>query len=235
MVYRCCLFIGEVAPYSDSKEKASLPYVPFLRTCKAVHVEAEPIIYENTFLLSSTRATKNILHHAFPTPVRKLLLKAVKVSLHKEELAPNNETLVPMTYIVNGPCVHSLEKARLSKIAWQRKITPILEHLTLNRLILDLGDSVCRRSCKCSMAAMAMMCFEKGFALQVPKTIEVQGQDAGRVDVAAVLQECSRVWTMKRRRQASGYSGLALAIESEAEKWLRETASKERRRWVVVE
>ena len=87
--------------------------------------------------------------------------------------------------------IHRCARTKLRDVAWQRKVDPILDNLTLDRLVLNLSDSFCDGTgCECRMAAMAIMCFEKGFALQPPKAVVVKGWNAGRPDIDAVVRDC---------------------------------------------
>lgn len=53
--------------------------------------------------------------------------------------------------------VHRFGKIKLRDATWQRKVDPILDHLTLDRLVLDLSDSFYQEDCNCKIAAMAML------------------------------------------------------------------------------
>ena len=72
--------------------------------------------------------------------------------------------------------LHCFAKIKLQDVTWQRKVDPFLDNLTLDRLVLDLSDSFCEDDdCKFRMAAMAILCFKKGFASRAPKIVEVEG------------------------------------------------------------
>ena len=60
MIYRHCLFVGKVAPYSNSKAKPLSLYVPLLRVCKALFFEAQPVIYHNTLIVQDDTAIHEI-------------------------------------------------------------------------------------------------------------------------------------------------------------------------------
>ena len=221
MVYHCCLFVGEVAPYTESDTKSSLPYVPLLRTCKAVKLEAEPVVYKNTFILSDPDAIEDILDRTFSSPPRKILLKSVKISLGSHDSIPEDR-FWPIGSFVSE---HSRRTYRLE--IWKRRVVPILENLTLDRLVLDLSDSFYQGRCKCRMAATALTCFKGGFASRAPNCVEIKGWDSVRVDVETVVRDCLQIWTMKRVRRVAGSSNEAPDVNSEAEKWLLETARSE--------
>ena len=243
MVYDCCLFVGKVAPYAENKyagkvapypedkTTSSLPCVTLLRTCKVVKFEAEPVIYENTFILSTFGAIQKLFHQTLPTPTRKLLLKSAEVSLSFGDYTDNDRIeLMPFrTPPVWHRQVHRLLSAQLTDRTWPRKVDLVLDHLTLDHFILDLSRSFCfSRDCACSMAARATTRFKKGFALQAPNTIDVKGWDAGRADVDVVVRDCLGIWTMRRASHEAGYADVALGSISEAEEWLLEAARKER-------
>lgn len=239
MIYKYCLFVGKVAPYSGSKAKALLPYVPLLCLCQAVHLEAEPIAYENTFIFSSGKAIQKLFDRTHQTPERKLLLKSVEISLQVQDRSKG--ALEALAYYFSQPSrrantqgaetsslsIHYWMKATQRNKIWPRQVLPILDYLTLDRLVVDLDQSFCLGNCNCKIAAMAVTCFKKGFALRTPKVLKTKGWDAGREDVEAVVQECLRIWTSRRARGMVEFSHSAVPIESEAEEWLLKEAARE--------
>lgn len=118
-------------------------------------------------------------------------------------------------------------KATQRDIIWARQVVPMLDYLKLNRLVVDLGQSFCLCKSNCKIAAMAITCFKKGFALGTPKEVKTKGWDADREDVEAVVQECLRTWTLTRARPMVGFSHSAIPIRSEAEEWLLREATRE--------
>lgn len=239
MIYKYCLFVGKVAPYSESKANALLPYVPLLCLCQAVHFEAEPIAYENTFIFSSGKAIQKLFDRSHPTPERKLLLKSVEVSLQTQGRSKDIPEAIKYflrhkyrrvnarraeNFSMN---VHYWAKATQRDIIWPRQVLPMLDCLKLERLVVDLGRSFCVAKCNCKIAAMAVTCFKKGFALGTPKVVKIKGWDAGREDVEAVVQECLRIWTSRRARCMVESSHSAIPIKSEAEEWLLKEAARE--------
>ena len=77
------------------------------------------------------------------------------------------------------------------------------------------------------MAAMAILCFKKGFALQAPKAVKIKGWNCVRFDVSTVVRDCLGIWTARRAASVAGCAGSALDTISEAEKWLLEAAREE--------
>ena len=240
MFSRYCLFVEKVASYSRSKAKTSLPYVPLLRACKAVYYEAESVVYENTFILSRGRAIQKLFDRTLPTPARKLLLKSVEVSLQIEDPMPEYKLVLydwdqmrlsqrVNTQGADNSCVrnHYIAKALQRDIIWRPKVIPILDNLMLDRLVLDLSQSFWLIGCNCMIAAMAITCFKKGFALWTPKFVEIKGWDAGREDIEAVVQDCLGIWTSRRARLMEGFSHSPICIKSEAEEWLLKEATRE--------
>ena len=240
MVYHCCLFVGEVALNVESETKSSLPYVPLLRICKAVKLEAEPVVYKNTFILPGPGAIEDLFDRTFASPARKLLLKSVKISLGNHEYISKDRywpirncvtkriliSIPPTTFSERTWRAHRLDMKECEMI-WKRKVVPILENLTLDRLVLDLGDSFCQGGCKCRMAATALTCFKEGFASRAPNVVEIKGWDAVRDDIETVVRDCLQIWTMKRARRVAGSLNQAQDVNSEAEKWLLEAARSE--------
>lgn len=223
-VYGCLLFVGKVTPYTKGQIKQSLPYVPLLRTCKAVKFEAEPVVYKNTFIFPKFGAIEKLFHDTLSTPARKLLLKSLEVSL-----GGNNFAVAGPLLSQSGQQLQCRMIFQLRLVAWQHSVAPILEDLTLDQLVLDLSDSSYRDGCKCRMAAAAIMCFEQGFALQTPKAVQVRGWDGGRADVETMVRDCLEAWTMRRGGHVAGYTDLAFSKYFEAEEWLLEAARKEER------
>ena len=56
LIYNKCLFVGEVVPYVKSTTSPSRPQLSLLRTCKALKLEAEPLLYKNTLILKNEGA-----------------------------------------------------------------------------------------------------------------------------------------------------------------------------------
>lgn len=235
MIYQYCLFVGKVAPYSKIKAKALLPYVPLLCVCQTVHLEAEPIAYHNTFIISSGEAIQKLFDRTHPTPERRLLFKSVEVSLRvQHRIVPEMivryvKELYPR-FITQRAENRSLSLHHSMKVeqwdTWLRQVLPMLGYLKLDRLVVDLGQSFCPGRFNCKIAAMAVTCFKEGFALGTPE-VETKGWDAGREDVEAVVQECLRIWTARRARRMGDSSHSAIPIKSEAEEWLLKEAARE--------
>ena len=230
-IYRCLLFVGKVAPYSNSEAKALLPYVPVLRVCKAILSEAEPVVYENTFILLYDTAVQKLFDRTLATPARKLKLKSVEMSL--EYKCPSlycrqNISMRELSerFIRTGTPDSEMRCPLRSKEreTWPAKIDLVLEKLTLDRIVLDMSQSTCSGSCECKMAAISIMYFNKGFALQAPKSVEIKGWDAGGEEAEAMVHDCLRVWTSKR---TMGDPGSARNTKSEAEEWLVEKEKRE--------
>lgn len=250
MIYDDCLFVGEVAPYSESEIKRPLPYVTLLRACKKIKLEAEPIVYKNKFILANEGAVEKLFEQTFPTRERKLLLKSVELSLQsmdftREDIsAACKDGFDRWFTMVNAGRSHLLGTGRAFHhcvtpqqivIAWQRKVDPILDHLALNQLVLDLSDSFCycHDTHKARMAAMAIRCFEKGFRLRAPNLVKVKGwDDAGRADAEVVVRVLLKTWTMRRADHLVGSSQPALENVPEAEAWFSKVACEEE--WQVA-
>ena len=248
-VYVECLFVGEVVLYVKGTTNPSRPQVSLLRTCKALKLEAEPELYKNTIVLRKEKDIQQFFQNTLEKPARKLLPKSVEVSLERRDFTPeincmaynHGMTKASRTLRFSRPTnqynreVHRFAKIKLRDVAWQRQVDPILNNLKLDKLVLDLGDSFCDNDdCNCRMAAMATLCFKKGFALQAPKVVEVKGWALDGLDISAVVGECLRMWTMRRAGHVAGDTDLALNTISGAEKWLVEVAreEEERSRWL---
>ena len=165
------------------------------------------------------------------------MLRSVEISLENKYPIPEDSLFFAMrdlsqrinTYGTNGTRdfelkMHCLLKKMQRDIAWPRKVNPILENLTLDRIVLDLSYSSRSGGCNCNMAAIAITYFDRGFALRSPKSVEIKGWDAGREDVEVMVHDCLELWTSKRMM---GYPDSARNTKSEAEKWLLEKAARE--------
>ena len=245
LVYNECLFVGDVVPYVKSTTNPSRPQVSLLCTCKALKLEAEPVLYSNTLILRNEGDIQTLFQETLQTPAQKLLPKFVEVSLQRQDFTPqhccmaynHSVTKVRGVLASSGSIdqynrqLHRFAKIKLRDVAWQRKVDPILNNLKLDKLVLDLRDSFCDNDdCNCRMAAMAILCFKKGFALQVPKVVEVKGWELGGLDISAVVGECLGTWTMRRAGHVAGNTDLAVGTVSGAEKWLMEVAREEEER-----
>lgn len=237
MIYRSCLFVGKIAPYSDSEAKPLLPYVAVLRVCKAIFSEAEPVVYENTFILTHHTAIQKLFDKTLATPARKLMLKSVEISLENKYPIPKDTLLSSMMSmmelfqrIITRDTGNFIFKMRCfsryleTDITWPLKIEPILENLRLDRIVLDMSCSSCSDSCTCDIAAISIMCFNSGFALRAPKSVEIKGWDAGGEEAETMVRDCLGVWTSKRMM---GYPSSARCTKSDAEKWLLEKGASE--------
>ena len=206
MVYCHCLFVGEVFPYYDFHclNDRPLRCVSLLRTCKAINLEAEPVLYRNTFVLSSVKAVQQLFDITLSTPARKLLLKSVELSLEGDNSCPvycwpyfNQDfaledvqsevvqrvadTLDSLTKSICGEGGsksnledHLLRKAVLLDAIWPLQIDPILDSLALDRLVLGMTECFRDPKCRYKMEASTIMCFREGFALQAPKVVEIK-------------------------------------------------------------
>ena len=211
MIYRCCLLVGKVAPYADSEAKPLFPYVPVLRVCKAIFREAEPVIYENIFILPHHTAIQKLFDKTLATPARKLMLKSVEISLENKYPIPKDTLISSMgsmrvlsQRIITHDTGNFVFKLRCvleylgRDINWPLKIGPILENLTLDRIILDMSCSSCSGSCDCDMAAISIMFLDSGFARRAPKSVEIKGWDAGGEEAEAMVQIA---WGSGRRNE----------------------------------
>ena len=162
------------------------------------------------------------------------MLKSVEISLENKYPIPGDMLLFPMRELSQSINTYGtgnfdmkmrcLLKKMQRDIAWPRKVDLILENLTLDQIVLDLTYSSGSGGCSCNMAAIAITYFDRGFALQSPKSVEIRGWDADREDVEAMVHDCLELWTSKRMM---GYPDSARYTKSEAEEWLLEKAARE--------
>ena len=162
------------------------------------------------------------------------MLRSVEISLENKYPTPEDVLFFAMRDLsqrinTHGTGYDDLKMLCLLKnmerdIAWPRKVNPILENLTLDRIVLDLSNSPSSGGCNCNMAAVAITYFDRGFALRSPKSVEIKGWDAGREDVEVMVHDCLELWTSKRM---VGHPDSARYTKSEAEEWLLEKAARD--------
>ena len=214
MIYRHCLFVGIVTPYPPSSDaKPILPYVPILRVCKAVLFEAEPVLYENTFVLYNPTDVGNLFSETLPTPARKLLLRSVELWYQKRD-SPLGAGHFHVEIIA------AIMVSQWMASCWGNAIHEICDYLTLDRLVIDVSDAFGKieGGSQPRMAAKAVTGLLKNdFALQTPKVVEVRGWYVGLVDVDEWVQKALRVWSLERARRTGGSSTSAIHVDTKAE------------------
>ena len=184
--------IHDDAFYHDS------PAVSLLRTCKRICEEAEPLLYKrNTFILPNVSFTTRFFDTSLNTDTRRLWVKTVELDLDPSDMASMDKSVInssrPGLYKSyqerlsdqpghsasesNRLCTRDLHKAfkqQLVTETWPAKLAPILKHLLLDKLIVNLECSTCEDGC-CELFAGALTAFRNGFVLAVPKIFQTFG------------------------------------------------------------
>lgn len=79
-----------------------------------------------------------------------------------------------ISLVVMAKKLHQANKIHLIDISWPRKVAPILQHLQLDTLIINIDCSKYEDDC-CTLYADAVMALAEVFALRMPKKLEVFG------------------------------------------------------------
>lgn len=220
IIYEECLVVGEISPYSisDTDQTAQewtgcdLPTVALLQVSKTIRMEAEPILYQrNHFELGSAKFSQKFFERCLNTPERKLWLKSVTIWLESvdiseadlnavldTELGLAREDMLSVKRKDVGPgtwsyTLHDAYKKYLGETIWPRKLSPLLELCSLNKLRVYLDVADCQAGC-CTMRHQAVRSFSKGFAMGFPTEFETYGLFEGKV----ASEKLIRSWTARR-------------------------------------
>ena len=74
--------VDEVYPYYKGKNSyvdRRSPCGQLLRTCKAIYEEAEPVLYRNTFVLTTLEGVEKLLINCLYNQSRRLWLRSIKI------------------------------------------------------------------------------------------------------------------------------------------------------------
>lgn len=212
--------VGEVYPYykvSSADVVHRSPCVQLLRTCKAIHEEAEPVLYRNTFVLMTFDAVEKLFNNCLYTHSRRLWLRSVTIrffynginvdtAIHEALLKMMDEDIEdlpddsPNTRFMR--ILHKMVKVRTTELYWRPMVALVLENLKPVRLELDLRDSFCFKGC-CGMQASAIGCFMSGFNLGAPSTVKLRGLNGFDDSVPETIADelaCKlfTLWTLER-------------------------------------
>ena len=204
MIYRECLAVGEIYPYSLSdalqpdtetpqdKTGCELPSVALLQVSKTIREEAEPILYQkNVLRLGSAEVTEKFFERSLNTPERRMWLKSVRMRLDFKDITKADRQIVlerqlfllqtrmlfpekNRSTIAIERILHNEYTNCLADSMWPRKLSPLLEDCRLEKLSVDFSQARCPGSC-CPMNARAVLAFRKGFANGAPKELLLIG------------------------------------------------------------
>lgn len=112
MIYRECLVVGEIYPYSISdahqpdtetardKTGCDLPAVALVQVSVTIRCEAEPMLYQcNVIRLGSATATGKFFERCLKTPERRMWLKSICLSLDFQDITPTDRAAVLATQL----------------------------------------------------------------------------------------------------------------------------------------
>ena len=207
------------------------PNIPLLKTCKSIHWEAERFLYQkNNFVMPTSTLTEKFFTNSINTSLRRSWLKSIELDLDASDLGTEDLKVIhgsrlgwykqferalkldrrapsPSYFLRTcGREVHRANKAYLVDICWPRKLAHILEHLRLEKLVVNIENSRCEDGC-CPMYAGAVAALHEGFALAMPKTITIYGTEQFidenyfdlRDDVGEIIQNRIKRWSLDRR------------------------------------
>ena len=198
------------------------PHIPLLLTCKLIRKESEILLYErNTFVMPTASLTAKFFSTSLNTLTRQSWVKLVEIDLDPSDLAPADKAVIRGSQRrwheqhqhqlrnQNAPSalddqriyaedLHKAFKTYLVKVVWPGKLAPIMNHLVLDKLTVNLECSRCEDEC-CTLFAGALTAFMPGFALAVPKKFQTYAQfdldEAGIFDVGDYPEYPERIMT----------------------------------------
>ena len=221
MIYRECLIVGEIYPYSLSdapqpdtetpqdKTGCELPSVALLQVSKTIREEAEPMLYQkNVLRLGSAEVTRKFFERSLNTPERRMWLKSVRTRLDFRDITKANRQSVlerqlsllqtrmlfpekNRSTIVIEEILHKEYTNCLAESMWPRKLSPLLEDCKLEMFSVDFSQARCPGRC-CPINARAVLAFRKGFANGVPEELLLIGLNQGEMKES---RKQIKVWT----------------------------------------
>ena len=204
MIYRECLVVGEIYPYSLSdalqpdtetardKTGCELPCVALLQVSKTIREEAEPMLYQkNVLILGSADVAGKFFERSLYTPERRMWLKEVCMRLDFRDITKADRQSVlekqlsllqtrmlfpekERSTIAIESILHDAYTNCLAYTVWPRKLSPLLEDCKLEKLLVNFSDARCPAGC-CPKVARAAQAFRKGFANGAPKELVLLG------------------------------------------------------------
>lgn len=216
MIYDYALVVGNVIPYQDANTAAlskcnhplspvyEHPSVNILNSCRFIHAEASSTLYSrNTFLLPTTSLTKEFFTKALHNPTRRSWVKSVYLVLWPEDMNQTERQVlgdkvreyestspeVPSHYISTK--MHAADRLHVRLVSWPQKVNLILDHLALDKLVVNLVGSICHSGC-CWEELAAILAFQKGFAHGMPAVFKMK--------FSGYIYNCMQKWTEQRKQ-----------------------------------
>lgn len=222
MIFEECLVVGDIYPYSISDRDdtaqeltgCDLPTVALCQVSKSIRDQAEPILYQrNNVIVGYAESSQKFFERCLHTPERKSWLKSVTTWLNREDSEEaDREAVLDIEFAMRrvdllvpkredfeyseqtNAILHRAYKENLGETIWPRKMAPLLDYCSLEKLKVDFQCSECPAGC-CKMRGNAVQSFNKGFAMGLPTVFEIDGFKG--VDRAATWMYIRR-WTEKR-------------------------------------
>lgn len=220
----------DVRSVSEEANNFEVPSTALLAVCKLVHDESEPLLYKkNTFVLPAAALSAKFFINTMHSDIRRAWIKSVelklspydlskdeKLAIFKEEQLNLQQHLVYTDWINitldnNSSAysvmlgwegeLHKRYKDQLRFESWPKTMSPILEHLQLDKLVVSFEESVCSFNC-CSIPRSAGAAFNQGFAKGVPKLLRLENiQEPGipRTNYKVSIKQDIQRWTADRR------------------------------------
>ena len=214
------LYVGRVHPYDERHSAvASYPSVAILRTCRFLHEEAEPLLYQNVFTFATQESLKRYLEpfmrikRGYKAPVQKLEVTFKWTSFDSADTQDIVEETMFQQLVddtaakpignVTARYSHQAEKEMLRTRVWKGMADLIVDKMAPRQLTLDLRECLCRDKC-CSMQMGAVGCFNSGFAFGVVPEVRERGGFKGLDINASSSRNCQlistifNIWTSRR-------------------------------------
>ena len=227
MIYRECLVVGEIYPYSLSdalqpdtetpqdKTESELPSVALLQVSKTIREEAEPMLYQkNVLRLGSAEVAGKFFERSLNTPERRMWLKEVRTRLDFRDITKADrqsvlEKQLPLlqtrmlfpekgrSTITIESTLHDAYTNCLAYNIWPRKLSPLLEDCKLEKFLVNFSSARCSEEC-CPNITRAVLAFRKGFAYGAPKELVLLGLGDKEVKESKQIEFWTN-WRVARR------------------------------------
>lgn len=242
-IYDDLLVVGTVFPYTIAKsyeddepdygdnlmvrEMAAFkaPETALLHVCKAIHAEAEPILYSrNQIMLPTSHLTARFFERSLHNDIRRSWVKSVGLHFEASDMSREDRevTLDEQLELAREDMLfpekndsgsfrrskgsadiwverlHEAYKTRLASVVWPRKASFVTDHLQLEELELILRTSRCVQGC-CEMSFPAIDAMKSGFAKGMPRRVSLIGSSWATESVVTHLD----LWTSVRLSESS--------------------------------
>lgn len=210
---------------AQDKTGCDRPAVALLQVSKAIRLEAEPTIYQRNHVhLGRAGSSQRFFERCLNTPERKLWLKSVSVSLGHDDMTRADRSAILDTELALArddmiipqradsedmpwsETLHDAYSNYLKGTVWPRKVSPLLDHCRLNKLVVSVHSAFCPALC-CRIRAYAVLSFNAGFAMGMPERLVIEGFG----EYVSASEELIRSWTSRRIADSDGEHVLDIA------------------------